>query len=306
MSRIFKINIIVLILSIFISCSAQKELYTHKLPQENECIYLVDTIDFKDPIIIEYNGIRYIMESTIVKNNNNKPFDKIIKENMVSILSTDLGIYYDLPVSLYPKISELLGIDYFPKFYEENNIKLLKEDNKHLIEEKDKLCSQIETLKLKIKERDTRFTQFKKDIEDVNVLLNDIIINKHLMNGMGCSTFEQVQLIKKTFFDYYNILLSNKNEEINEMMLTMVNVHSVSKGKLNVFIPLTKHNYNNKWYTLTMNKDINDNEYIITNINSNVCCMILGEVITVSHIKDKQYEVYLNNIIYFPIKCLNG
>jgi hypothetical protein len=131
MSRIFKINTIVLILSIFISCSAQKELYTHKLPQENECIYLVDTIDFKDPIIIEYNGIRYIMESTIVKNNNNKPFDKIIKENMVSILSTDLGIYYDLPVSLYPKISELLGIDYFPKFYEENNIKLLKEDNKN-------------------------------------------------------------------------------------------------------------------------------------------------------------------------------
>jgi hypothetical protein len=187
-----------------------------------------------------------------------------------------------------------------------DDIKLLKEDNKHLIEEKDKLCSQIETLKLKIKERDTRFTQFKKDIEDVNVLLNDIIINKHLMNGMGCSTFEQVQLIKKTFFDYYNILLSNKNEEINEMMLTMVNVHSVSKGKLNVFIPLTKHNYNNKWYTLTMNKDINDNEYIITNNNSNMCCMILGEVITVSHIKDKQYEVYLNNIIYFPIKCLNG
>lgn len=131
MSRIFKINIIVLILSIFISCSTENKLYVHKLPQENECIYLVDTIDFKDPIIIEYNGIRYIMESTVIKNNNKKPFNKIIKENVVSILSTDLGVYYDLPVSLYPRIPELLGVDYFPDLYHENNLKLLKEDNKN-------------------------------------------------------------------------------------------------------------------------------------------------------------------------------
>ena len=192
------------------------------------------------------------------------------------------------------------------QYYIDDDIQLLKEDNKHLIEEKGKLCSQIASLKLKIKERDMRFTQFKKDIEDVNALLNDII-HKNTMNNVNLSTFEQVQFIKKTFFDYYNTLLSNKNEELNEMMLSMVNIHSVNKGNINLFIPLVKHNYNNKWYTLTMNKDINDNEYIINNIpNNNTCCMIIGEVITVSQVQDKQYEVYLKNIIYFPIKCLNS
>lgn len=129
MNRIIQINIIVLILMIFISCSTHNELYVHKLPQENECIYLVDTIDIKDPIIVEYNGIKYIMESSIIQDKKHS-FDKIIMDDRVFILGINLGIYYDLPVSLYPKIPELLGIDYFPNFYEENNLKLEKDNNK--------------------------------------------------------------------------------------------------------------------------------------------------------------------------------
>lgn len=119
----------ILIYSIFISCSTEKELGVYKLPQENELLYLVDTIEIKDPIIIEYKGIKYIMESSVIRNSKS-PFNNIIKVNLVSILGTDLGIYYDLPVSLYNKIPEILGIDYFPHFYEENNLKLLKDLNK--------------------------------------------------------------------------------------------------------------------------------------------------------------------------------
>ena len=65
MSRIFKINIIVLILSIFISCSAQKELYTHKLPQENECIYLVKDVFGIKPLYYTKVNDMFLVSSEI-------------------------------------------------------------------------------------------------------------------------------------------------------------------------------------------------------------------------------------------------
>ena len=127
-----RFNFVSIIISMFIfsSCTSIKTSESYQLPQDSELIYLIDSIIIEDPLILEYNGVKYISESRHVNKNNS--FKHIITNNQTYILGMDLSIYFDMPFSLYYKITDFfkVDVDSLLNFYEGKYI-VIQNNNNH-------------------------------------------------------------------------------------------------------------------------------------------------------------------------------
>lgn len=107
----------------------------------------------------------------------------------------------------------------------------------------------IEKLKEKITLRERSLLSLQRDIEAVSSTLDDIKDkeNKNI-------NFEQVCLIKKTLFNYYNHIVDIKNKELNNIKRNHISICEIKKGTRNIFIPQSKALY----YALLVNYNTND------------------------------------------------
>lgn len=83
------------------SCISNRYHVYQNVPNREMCAYVLDTIYMVNPIIIEFNNLRYIVDSPI----DSIP-EKDIGQYLDSVQNFILGdnIFYDFPPSLYEKI----------------------------------------------------------------------------------------------------------------------------------------------------------------------------------------------------------
>lgn len=113
-----------------------------------------------------------------------------------------------------------------------------KEQKEEISKINSELCTKekiIGKLQETIMSKNKCILNFQKDIELIHSLLDNIKQDKS--NDQPDLSFEQLWLIKKTFFNYYTSLLDIKNKEIESIKNNQITITEIKVGTRNIFIP---------------------------------------------------------------------
>ncbi len=84
------------------SCVSTRYDINQNMPPKETCAFVLDTIQINNPTIIEYDNIRYVINTTNVDSIPQKDIGTYLDSTFHFILGDN--IYYDLPDILYNKV----------------------------------------------------------------------------------------------------------------------------------------------------------------------------------------------------------
>lgn len=84
------------------SCVSTRYDINQSMPSKEACAFVLDTIHINNPVIIEYDNIRYVIDTPDVGSIPQKDIGTFLDSTFHFILGDN--IYYDLPNTLYDKV----------------------------------------------------------------------------------------------------------------------------------------------------------------------------------------------------------
>lgn len=97
------INMMALLCAIILnSCVSTRYNINQNIPPKEECAFVLDTIHINNPVIIEYDNIRYVVDTPNIDSIPQKDIDDYLDSTFHYLLGDN--IFYDLPSLLYEKI----------------------------------------------------------------------------------------------------------------------------------------------------------------------------------------------------------
>lgn len=115
------INMMALFSAIILnSCVSTQYNINQNIPPKEACAFVLDTIHINNPVIIEYNNIRYVVDTPNVDSIPQKDIYAYLDSTFHYLLGDN--IFYDLPNFLYEKLipkyqtgKDILPIDWRPR-----------------------------------------------------------------------------------------------------------------------------------------------------------------------------------------------
>ena len=97
------INMMALFSAIILnSCVSTQYNINQNIPPKEACAFVLDTIHINNPVIIEYNNIRYVVDTPNVDSIPQKDIYAYLDSTFHYLLGDN--IFYDLPNFLYDKV----------------------------------------------------------------------------------------------------------------------------------------------------------------------------------------------------------
>lgn len=97
------------------SCVSTQYNINQNIPPKEACAFVLDTIHINNPVIIEYNNIRYVVDTPNVDSIPQKDIYAYLDSTFHYLLGDN--IFYDLPNFLYEKgYYPVTGLTFLPQF----------------------------------------------------------------------------------------------------------------------------------------------------------------------------------------------
>lgn len=108
------INMMALFSAIILnSCVSTQYNINQNIPPKEACAFVLDTIHINNPVIIEYNNIRYVVDTPNVDSIPQKDIYAYLDSTFHYLLGDN--IFYDLPNFLYEKVCQWCGKNFIAR-----------------------------------------------------------------------------------------------------------------------------------------------------------------------------------------------